>query len=93
MNLIINNYDIIFLTIIFISTIFALFKGAVSELLSLSVWLLAIITTKDYGSIFNKYLLNSIPNTMIRTIIIFILFFILYSILITILKKILKKNN
>ena len=91
MNLIINNYDIIFLIIILISTALALFHGAVSETLSLSVWVFSIIATKDYSSYFNKYLSNSITNTTIRTIVIFVIFFILFSIIVTIFKKVLKK--
>ncbi|MCX8513992.1 MAG: hypothetical protein RL017_152 [Pseudomonadota bacterium] len=91
MNILASNYDIVFLVIIAISTILALFRGAISEILSISVWLLAFLAMQRYGIYIDKYLPGSITNLLIRSFLNFLIFFILLAILFAILKKILAK--
>lgn len=89
-NTVSSNYDIIFFGIIALSTIAALFRGAVAELLSLSVWAFAFWFMQNYGGIISSHLPTEIPNNMLlRNIIVFIVVFIITAIMAKILKAIL----
>ena len=84
-----SNYDIIFIGIIALSTIISLFRGAVAELLSLTVWASAFWLMRTYGVLISSRLPNSIPqNMLLRNTIVFILVFILAAIIAKILKAI-----
>lgn len=82
-----TNYDAIFLCIIAISTIIALFRGAINELLSLSVWFITFFIVKHFGSFIDSKIHNYVTNTLLRGFILFIVVFILVAILIAIIKK------
>lgn len=88
MNLIGSNYDIIFYGIILLSALWALFKGAVAEILSLGVWFFAFWFMRTFGNIISAHLPAGITNQLLRSIVAFILFFIILAIIATILKKI-----
>lgn len=82
-----SNYDIMFLGIIAISAIIALFRGAVAEILSLAVWIATFWLMRTYGILINNHLPKVIPENMfLRDTIIFILIFILVAIVAKILK-------
>ena len=91
MNILASNYDIIFLIIIVISTILAIFRGAISEILSISVWIFAFLAMQHYGIYIDKYLPRSITNILIRSFLDFLIFFIILAVIVAILKKILAK--
>jgi membrane protein required for colicin V production len=82
-----NNYDAIFFGIIIFSTIMALFRGAVNELLSLSVWFIAFTVMQHFGSNIDSRIPSSITNVLLRGIIVFVVAFILVAIIIAIIKK------
>ena len=82
------NYDAIFLCIIAVSTIIALFRGAINELLSLSVWFITFGLVEHFGSFIDTKIPSSINNTLLRGFIAFIVTFILVAIVIAIIKKI-----
>ena len=81
------NYDAIFLCLIAVSTIIALFRGAVNELLSLSVWFIAFAVMQHFGSIIEAKIPQDIMNPLLREIIVFIITFVLVAIIIAIIKK------
>ncbi len=82
------NYDAIFLCIIAASTVIALFRGAINELLSLSVWFIAFAFMQHFGNFIEAKIPSSITNTLLRGFIVFVVAFILVAIIIAILKKI-----
>lgn len=85
-----SNYDIMFLGIIALSAIIALFRGAVAEVLSLVVWASAFWLMRTYGFLISNRLPSVIPQNMfLRDTIVFILVFILAAIVAKILKIIL----
>lgn len=87
MNILSSNYDVIFLGITLASGILAMFRGAVSEVLSLSIWFLAFAMMKYYSEFIDKFIPESVSNQLLRSVIVFIIAFIIIAILITILKK------
>ena len=91
MQLISSNYDLIFLGIIVISVIFALMRGGISEILSLSSWFIALWLMHKYGNIINHLIPQSISNTLIRSILVYVAIFILVAIGISIIKKLFSK--
>lgn len=80
-------YDIVFLLIILVSTLFGLFRGGVAELLSLSTWFIALWAMHKFGAYLNNYIPNNISNPLLRSIIIYFIVFIVVAIIIAILKK------
>lgn len=88
-NTVASNYDIIFWGIIALSTFAALFRGAVTEILSLIVWVSSFWFMRNYGSIISTHLPASIPdNMLLRNMIVFIIVFVLAAIISKIIKAI-----
>lgn len=83
----INHYDLLFFGIIICSSILALFRGGIAEILSLTSWILTFWLMTKFSYIFAPYLPESISNTFVKDIVIFIIIFILVAIVITIIKK------
>ena len=88
MNILSSNYDVIFLGITLISAVLAMFRGAISEILSLSTWFLAFTLMTHYSQLMERFIPQSISNPLFKSIIIFIIAFIIVAICITIIKKI-----
>lgn len=87
MNVLTSNYDVIFFGIIIFSAILALIRGAVSEILSLSVWFIAFAVMRHYGTFIDSKIPQSITSELLRGIIVFIAAFIVVAILIALVKK------
>lgn len=88
-NTVASNYDIIFFGIIALSTFAALFRGAVTEILSLVVWISSFWFMRNYGVIISAHLPASIPdNMLLRNVIVFIIVFIVTAIASKIVKAI-----
>ena len=88
MNILTSNYDVIFLGIIIFSSVMALVRGAVAELLSLSVWFIAFSLMRHFGGEFDVLIPPSVSNQILRSVIIFIIIFIIIAVLVAIIKKI-----
>lgn len=87
-----SNYDIIFFGIIALSTFAALFRGAVTEVLSLIVWISSFWFMRNYGIVISAHLPASIPNNMLlRNTIVFIIVFIITAIASKIVKAIMSR--
>jgi membrane protein required for colicin V production len=87
-----SNYDLLFLAIIGISIIIALFRGAITELLNLATWVTTFWLMRTYGTLISQHLPRAIPqNLLLRNIIIFILIFIAVTIIATILKTLMSQ--
>ncbi len=82
-----TNYDIIFLVVIGASSILALIRGGVSELLSLCTWFIVYYLLKHYATILDGFIPNAISNHLFRTGIVFVVVFIITAIFIAIIKK------
>ncbi len=93
MNIITANYDIIFLIIIGASAIFACIRGAIAEILGLSVWFIALWSMSHYGYLISQHLEPSITNTMLRSFVVFVVIFVAVAILIAICKKLLVNTS
>ena len=87
MNLALTNYDFIFLIIIGVSSILALIRGGVSELLSLCTWIIVYYIIGHYATTLDTFIPNMVSNHILRTSIVFISVFILVAIFIAIVKK------
>lgn len=85
------NYDIAFATIIALSTIFALFRGAIIELLNLSAWVIALYSITKFSPMISRFIPTKIASPLVKNLIAFIIIFILLAIIITVLKKILMR--
>ncbi len=76
-------FDVIILIIIFISALFAFFRGFSLELLSISGWILSFVGSYAYGSSLintvNKLITNILISTVISYIVIFLIIFIVFS--------------
>ncbi|MDD3266272.1 MAG: CvpA family protein [Burkholderiales bacterium] len=83
-----TNYDVFFLIIIGGSTILAAIKGGVAQLLSTSIWFIALFVTKNYNSKIEEYIPSVINNEMLRTLVTYIIAFLLVAVFITIIKVI-----
>ncbi len=88
MQIISNNYDLIFCSVIIISVILSLFRGGLLEILSLCAWFVALWLMHRYGNFVDKFITLKITNTLIRSVIIYFIFFIFIKIIFTIIKKI-----
>ncbi len=82
-----TNYDIVFLVVIGVSSILALIRGGISELLSLCTWFIVYYLLKHYATVLNNFIPSTISNHLLRTGIIFIVIFIVTAIFIAIIKK------
>ena len=82
-----TNYDIIFLVVIGASSILALIRGGVGELLSLCTWFIVYYLLKHYATILNEFIPHTISNHLFRTGIVFVVVFIVTAIFIAIIKK------
>lgn len=81
-----SNYDLIFLGIILLSAILALFRGAIAEIFSLGVWIISFIVLHRFSFLLDKYIPDNISNPFIRSGIIFVSSFIIVAILMAIIK-------
>lgn len=88
MQLISSNYDLIFFGIIIVSAIFALLRGGISEVLSLSTWFIALWLMHKFGNYINHLIPNAVTSSFLRSIIVYIIIFIIVAIFIAILRKI-----
>jgi membrane protein required for colicin V production len=80
-------YDIVFLGIILVSAIFATIRGGIAELLSLSVWFIALWAMHQFGAYLNHYIPNNISNQLIRSAIVYLTLFIIVAIIVSLIKK------
>lgn len=87
MELLSSNYDLIFFGIIVASTIFALIRGGISEILSISSWFIALWFMHKYGDKVNHLVPQSITNPLLRSIIVYVSIFIVVAIVIALIKK------
>lgn len=81
-----TNYDVFFLIIIGGSTVLAAIKGGVAQLLSTSIWFIALFVTKNYNSKIEEYIPHAVSNEMLRTLVTYIIAFLLVAIVVTIIK-------
>jgi membrane protein required for colicin V production len=86
-----SNYDFVFGTIIIVSTIFAIIRGGVAELLSLSTWFLALFAMRRYASTLEQLIPNLITNSFLRSILSYIIAFAAVAILISLIKMMFHK--
>jgi len=88
MQLLASNYDLIFFAIIIASAIFALIRGGVNEILSLSSWFIALWLMHRYGEWVNNHLVpHQVTSPLLRSIIIYGAIFIAVAIIIALIKK------
>ncbi|MFN8769464.1 MAG: CvpA family protein [Neisseriaceae bacterium] len=87
MELVSSNYDLIFLGIIIASTIFALIRGGIAEILSISSWFIALWFMHKYGELINHFIPQNITNPLLRSIIVYIIIFIIVAVVIALIKK------
>lgn len=90
-NLHLTNYDFIFFAIIGASTVFAMLRGGVAQLLSLSTWFIALFVTKHYNDKFEELIPDLVSNPMFRTLLAYVMAFVAVAIVITIIKIIFHK--
>ncbi|MCE2706628.1 MAG: CvpA family protein [Proteobacteria bacterium] len=88
MQIISDNYNLIFLGIVVISAIFALIRGGITEILSISSWFIALWLMHKFGNYVNNFIPQNVSNPFLRSVIIYAAIFILVAISIAILKKI-----
>ena len=78
-------FDIIILVLIFISALFAFFRGFSLELLSISVWIISFFISYAYGNnlinFFNKIVNNILISTAISYVLVFLIVFVIFSFL------------
>jgi len=78
-------FDVIILVLIFISALFAFFRGFSLELLSISVWVISFFGSYAYGvnliNFFNKIINNILISTAISYVVVFIVIFVIFSFL------------
>ena len=78
-------FDIIILVLIFISALFAFFRGFSLELLSISVWIISFFGSYAYGNnlvnFFNKIVNNILISTAISYVLAFLIIFVIFSFL------------
>ena len=76
-------FDVIILVLIFISALFAFFRGFSLELLSISVWIISFFVSYAYGNnlinFFNKIINNILISTAISYVLAFVVIFIIFS--------------
>lgn len=81
-----SNYDLVFFAIIISSSVLALIKGGLAEILSLSKWLIAIWIMYNFKPILDNYILPNTTYLLAKSLLIFLLVFIFTAILISIVK-------
>ena len=91
MQLISSNYDLIFFGIIVASSIFALIRGGIAEILSISSWFIALWLMHKYGDKINYFIPSNITTPLIRSVVVYAVIFIVVAIFIAIIKKIFAK--
>ena len=78
-------FDVIILVLIFISALFAFFRGFSLELLSISVWIISFFVSYAYGynliNFFNKIVNNILISTAISYVLVFLIVFVIFSFL------------
>ena len=78
-------FDVIILVLIFISALFAFFRGFSLELLSISVWIISFFGSYAYGNnlvnFFNKIVNNILISTAISYVVAFLIIFVIFSFL------------
>ncbi len=78
-------FDVIILVLIFISALFAFFRGLSLELLSISVWIISFFVSYAYGknliNFFNKIVNNILISTAISYVLVFLIVFVIFSFL------------
>ena len=78
-------FDVIILVLIFISALFAFFRGFSLELLSISVWIISFFGSYAYGNnlinFFNKIINNILISTAISYVVAFLIIFVIFSFL------------
>ena len=78
-------FDVIILVLIFISALFAFYRGFSLELLSISVWVISFFVSYAYGynliNFFNKVINNILISTAISYIVVFLIVFVIFSFL------------
>ena len=78
-------FDVIILDLIFISALFAFFRGFSLELLSISVWIISFFGSYAYGNnlvnFFNKIVNNILISTAISYVLAFLIIFVIFSFL------------
>jgi membrane protein required for colicin V production len=86
-----TNYDFLFFAIIGASTIFAMLRGGVAQLLSLSTWFIALFVTKRYNDKFEELIPDMVSNPMFRTLLAYVMAFVAVAIVITLIKIVFHK--
>ena len=78
-------FDVIILVLVFISALFAFFRGFSLELLSISVWIISFFVSYAYGinliNFFNKIINNILISTAISYVVVFTIIFVIFSFL------------
>ena len=78
-------FDVIILVLIFISALFAFFRGFSLELLSISVWVISFFGSYAYGvnliNFFNKIINNILISTAVSYVVAFLIIFVIFSFL------------
>ena len=78
-------FDVIILVLIFISALFAFFRGFSLELLSISVWIISFFGSYAYANnlinFFNKIINNILISTAISYVVAFLIIFVIFSFL------------
>ena len=78
-------FDVIILVLVFISALFAFFRGFSLELLSISVWIISFFVSYAYGNnlinFFNKIINNILISTAISYVVAFLIIFVVFSFL------------
>ena len=78
-------FDVIILVLIFVSALFAFFRGFSLELLSISVWIISFFVSYAYGNnlinFFNKIINNILISTAISYGVVFLIIFVIFSFL------------
>lgn len=83
-----SNYDFLFAGIVLVSALFAIIRGGVAEILSLSTWFIAILVMQRYADMLSHFIPDAINNSLLRSLIAYLIAFIGVAIIITIIKKI-----
>lgn len=86
-----TNYDFLFAAIIGASTVLAMMRGGVAQLLSLSTWFIALFVTRHYNEKIESIIPDLVSNGMLRTLLGYIIAFVAVAICITIIKMIFHK--
>ena len=78
-------FDVVILVLIFISALFAFFRGLSLELLSISVWIISFLGSYAYSynliNFFNKIINNILISTALSYVVAFLIIFVIFSFL------------